>query len=91
MYVLMFAFEVLGAIVAMLLDADMDLFITVGAAVGVVLGLIIMTGTSLLRWSLSSIAQAFRQSWWLIAVNMGMFVFDIVYGMAAGEVYVEPG
>jgi membrane protease YdiL (CAAX protease family) len=82
---LIYAGEVAGVVVGMLLDADLDLCATLGGAIVAVLGIFMMKGGDYLRFDGAALFESWKFMWWIVAISAILMVLDLYDYVSAGE------
>ena len=84
-------FQVIGLIISELGGLDLDACVTGFGALGGVVSLLILGGRCLLVPDAASFARAWREGWWVVAVSIGLALFDIVATLVEGDTLVTEG
>ncbi len=89
--VLVFIFQVIGAIIATFAALDMNFMITAFGAIGACLGVCIMGGARMLLPDRASILYAWKEGWWVVAVSLALVLLEVLFTISEGETLVTPG
>ena len=88
---LVLVFQIVGVAISELTGWDLDALVTVFGALGGIVSLLILGGRHLFALDAASFARAWREGWWVVAISIGLALFDVVTTLVAGESLVVEG